>query len=62
MLIHGNDGLSRRKKLVCEAAKLINSGVDPEKILIICQNSHKKLEVIELIENEIAEKDKKPEI
>lgn len=62
MLIHGNDGLSRRKKLVCEAAKLINSGVDPEKILIICQNSHKKLEVIKLIENEIAEKGKKPEI
>lgn len=47
MLLQGSISSDKTQKLVEEYAKLLNSGVDSSKILVILQNSNKKQQFIE---------------
>lgn len=53
MLINSANTSSRAKILQEEYFKLINSGVDPSKILVLVQNSHKKKQFLEALKEKM---------
>lgn len=53
MLIQGSASLKRTDRLIDEYIKLLSSGVDASKILVIVQNSFKKANFIELLKDKL---------